>query len=180
MMYTLWLYRFKPGMTESTLSKLRARGPEKVHPGIEPGSGSFLGRIWGHPHFTFGSVFRRNGVAAAQAEAQDIDNLLRNLRILSPNVAAMEVRNLIPRDDKELTELGDDGWHAQVVAPYLEAAKANPEVEYHLNAIGLACLKSSVVPPYMVQAIWREKLGFPQQWLGGVDPRTRIKNSADA
>jgi hypothetical protein len=178
MMYTLWLYRFKPGKTDSTLSQLRSRGVEKLYPGIEPGSGSFLGRVWGHPHFTYGSVFRRDGIAAAQAEAEDVDNLLRNLRILSPNVAAMEVRNLIPRDDKELTDLGDDGWHAKVVEPYLAAVKANPEVEYHLSAIGLSCLKSSVVPPYMVQAIWREKLGFPQQWLGGVDPRTRIKDKA--
>jgi hypothetical protein len=178
MMYTLWLYRFKPGMTDATLSKLRSRGPEKVHRGIEPEGGTFLGRVWGHPHYTFGSVFRRNGIAGAQAEATDVDNLLRNLRILSPTVAAMEVRNLIPRDDPELKELGDDGWHSQVVAPYLDAAKADPEVEYHLSAIGLSCLKSSVVPPYMVQAIWREKLGHPQQWLGGVDPRVYINKTS--
>lgn len=177
MIYTLWLYRFKPGMTDSTLTTLRARGPENVHRGVEPEGGTFLGRVWGHPNYTFGSVFRRNGIAGARAEAEDLDNLLLNLRILSPAVAAMEVRNLIPRDDPELTELGDDGWHREVVAPYLDAVRANPEVEYHLSAIGLSCLKSSVVPPYMVQAIWRDKLGFPEQWLGGVDPRTLIHDT---
>jgi hypothetical protein len=30
----------------------------------------------------------------------------------------------------------------------------------------------------MVQAIWREKLGFPPQWLGGVDPRVYINKTS--
>ena len=175
MIYTIWLYRFKPGMTDSTLTTLRARGAEKLYPGIEPEGGTFLGRVWAHPHFTYGSVFRRDGVAGARAEAEDVDNLLVNLRILSPALRAMEVRNLISRDDPELVALGDDGWNAAVVASYLDAVKANPEVGYHLSTIGLSCLENSVVPPYMVQAIWRDEIGYPQQWLGGVDPRTRIK-----
>ena len=172
MMYTVWLYRFKPEMTGPTLEKLRLRGVEHVYPGVEPEGGTFLGRVWGHTNYTYGSVFRRNGVAGARAEVEDVDNLLRNLRILSPTLAAMEVRNIIPRDDAELKKLGDDGWHSQVVEPWVKAAKSNPEVAYHLNVIGFECMKANTFPPYMVQAFWRDKLGFPQKWLGGVDPRT--------
>ena len=180
MMYTIWLYRFNPGMTDTTLTTMRARGAEKIHPGIEPGKGTFLGRVWGSRKFTYGSVFRRDGIAGAQAEAEDVDNLLLNLRILSPAVAAMEVRNVIPRDDPELVALGDDGWHAQVVQPYLDAVKANPEVEYHLSVIGFSCIKHHVIPPYMVNAIWRDKLGFPQKWLGGDDPRIYLEKLTTA
>lgn len=178
MIYTVWLYRFKPGMTASTLEMLRTRGAERLHRGVELEGGTFLGRVWGHTNYTYGSVFRRTGLAGARAEAEDTDNLLRNLRILSPNLAAMEVRNIIPRDDAELKELGDDGWHSQVVEPWVEAAKANPEVAYHLNVIGFSCMKANTFPPYMVQAVWRDKLGFPQKWLGGVDPRSYFEGKA--
>lgn len=178
MMYSVWLYRFKPGLTYSTLDMLRTRGAEKVYPGTLTEGGTFLGRCWGHTNYTFGSVFRRDGLAAARAEVEDVDNLSRNLRILSPTVAAMEVRNIIPRDDADLKELGDDGWHAQAVAPWVEAAKAHQEIAYHLNVIGMSCLQNNTFPPYMIQAVWRDRLGFPQQWLGGVDPRTYIAANA--
>ena len=170
-MYTVWFYRFKRGMAATTVDKLRVRGVEKLYPGVDPKGGTFLGRVWGHLIYTHASVFRRDGVAGARAEAQDVDNLLRNLRLLSPAVAAIEVRNLIPRDDAELAKLGEDGWHSQVVQPWLDAAKAIPEVAYHLNVIGMSCLKQNTFPPYMVQALWREKLGYPQKWFGGSDPR---------
>jgi hypothetical protein len=78
---------------------------------------------------------------------------------------------MVPRDDPDLTSLGDDGWHAQVVQPWVDAANASTEVSYHLNVIGMACIKQNTFPPYMVQAVWRDKLGHPQQWLGGSDPR---------
>ena len=57
-------------------------------------------------------------------------------------------------------------------------AKANPEIEYHLNVIGFACLQADTFPPYMVQAIWRDKMGFPQKWFGGVDIRRYIDGTA--
>jgi hypothetical protein len=157
---------------------LRTRGAEKVYPGCAFEGGTFLGRCWGHTNYTFGSVFRRDGLAATRAEVDDVSNLLQNLRILSPAVAAMEVRNIVPRDDAELKKLGDDGWHGQAVTPWVEAAKANPEVAHHLNVIGMSCLQNNTFPPYMIQGVWRDKLGFPQEWLGGVDPRTYIAAQA--
>jgi hypothetical protein len=60
----------------------------------------------------------------------------------------------------------------------VEAAKANPEVAHHLNVIGMSCLQNNTFPPYMIQGVWRDKLGFPQEWLGGVDPRTYIAAQA--
>ena len=176
MMYSVWLYRFNPGMTYSTVDTLRARGPEKVYPGCEYEGGTFLGRVWAHTNFTFGSVYRRRSLASAAPEVEDRDNLLRNLRILSPAVAAMEVRNIIPRDDAELKRLGEDDWHAEMAAPWIEAAQADTEIAYHLNVIGMSCVKNSTPPPYMIQAVWRDKLGFPPKWVGGVDARTKIKS----
>lgn len=178
MIYSIWLYRFKPGMAEQTITKLRQLGAEKVYSGVELEGGTFLGRVWGHMIYTHGSVFRRDGIAGARAEAEDVDSLLRTLRILSPALKALEVRNIIPRDDAELKELGDDGWHSQVVEPWVEAAKSTPEVAYHLNVIGFECMKVNTFPPYMVQAIWRDKLGFPQKWLGGKDPRSYFQAEA--
>jgi hypothetical protein len=178
MIYTTWLYRFKPGLTEPTLEKLRQLGAAQVYPGAELEGGTFLGRVWGHMNYTFGSVFRRNGLAGVKAEAERSENLLRTLRILSPSIAAMEVRNLIPRDDAELKALGDDGWHQEVVAPWISAAKSSTEVAYHLNVIGMACMKNRTVPPYMVQAVWRDRLGIPQKWLGGPDPRSYFTSKA--
>lgn len=170
-MWTLWFYRFKPGLTASTLDALRLRGVEKLYPGGNPDRGTFLGRVWGHLHYTHVSVLRREGLDGVRAEAQDLDNLVRNLRILSPALAGMEVRNMIPRHDTELAELGDDGWHARAVQPWIDAARQNAEVAYHLNVIGVSCMKQDTVPPYMIQAVWRDRLGYGQQWIGGRDPR---------
>lgn len=174
MMYSLWLYRFKPGLTAPTLAQLRGRGAEKVHPGCTWDDGTFLGRLHGHANFTHATVFRREGLAAVRAEAEDVDNLLRNLRILSPAVAAMEARDYIERDDPELVELGDDEWHQRAVRPFIDAANANAEVAYHLNVIGLSCMKHNTVPPYTIQSVWRDKLKQPQTWIGGTDPRIYI------
>jgi hypothetical protein len=177
MMYSVWLYRFKPGMTATTLDKLRARGAGQVYPGCEPEGSTFLGRVWGDPTYTYGSVYRRDGVAAAQAEATDVGNLVKTLRILSPAVAAMEIRNIIPCNDAELRDLGDDEWHRQVVAPWVAAARANPEVAHHLDVIGISCIENNIFPPYPVQAWWRDRFHYPQQWLGGVDPRTYVSTA---
>lgn len=178
MMYSLWFYRFKPGTTHSTLNQLRARGPEKVYPGCTWSDGTFLGRMHGHANFTHATVFRRENLKAMRDEAKDIDNLLHNLRILSPNVAAMEVRDLVQRDDPELVKLGDDEWHRQAVATWIDAARTSPEVAYHVNVIGLTCMKNNSIPPYTVQSVWRDKLKQPQTWIGGPDPRTYIKAKA--
>ena len=178
MIYSVWLYRFKPGLTASTLEKLRARGAEKVYPGVQLEGGTFLGRVWGDPNYTHGSLYRRDGVAGVQAEAADVGNLLKTLRILSPAVAGIEMRNIIPRGDVELEALGDDEWHGRVVAPWVDAARANSEVAYHLDAIGISCWHSGIFPPYPVQAWWRDRLGFPQRWMGGTDPRTYAANNA--
>jgi hypothetical protein len=170
-MFTVWLYRFNRGMAPTALDELVTRGVEKVYPGVDPTRGTFLGRTWGHPIYTHASVFRRDGIPAARAEVEDVDNLLRNLRILSPSLAAMEIRNMVPRDDPDLVSLGDDGWHAEVVQPWVDAAKANPEVAYHINVIGVSCVRHNTFPPYHIQAVWRDKLGHPQKWFGGSDPR---------
>jgi hypothetical protein len=179
MIYSVWLYRFQPGLTEPTLAELRKLGLERVYPGVEKEGGKFLGRVWGHPNYTYGSAFRRNGAAGVRAETGDLDSLLRTLRILSPSLAAMEVRNVIPRDDAELKELGDDGWHSRAVGGWIDAARQTPEVAHHLNVIGFACLKANTFPPYMVQAVWRDKLGFPPKWLGATDSRARFRDNAD-
>lgn len=171
MMYSVWFYRFKPGTAANALDQLRTRGREKVYPGCTHEGGTFLGRVWGHTNYTHASVFPRENIAAARAEAEDADNLLRNLRILSPALAAMEIRNHIERDDPELVSLGEDEWHTRVVTPFVDAAEANPEVAYHLNAIGFSCLSNNTFPPYPVQAVWRAALGYPQKWLGGSEPR---------
>ena len=178
MIYTTWLYKFKPGMAEPAMTQLRQLGIESVHPGVQTEGGTFLGRIWGHMIYTHGSCFRRDGIAGVRSELDDLDKVLRTLRILSPSLEALEVRNIIPRDDAELKELGDDGWHCQVVEPWIEAAKANPEIEYHLNVIGFNCMKANTFPPYMIQAIWRDKLGFEQKWFGGKDPREYFAKKA--
>jgi hypothetical protein len=171
--YTLWLYRFKPGMSGEALAKLRQLGPDVVYPGAETqyADSTFFGRVWGYHKWTYGSVFRRNGIAGVRAEAEDVDKLLRSLRVLSPALEAMEVRNIIPRDDEELRSLGDDRWHQRVVEPWIEAARADPEVFYHLNLIGFSCIRGDTFAPYMVQAVWRDKLGFSQKWFGGKDAR---------
>ncbi|ORW24351.1 hypothetical protein [Mycobacterium palustre] len=171
MMFTVWLYRFNRGMAPTALDELDTRGVEKVYPGVDPARGTFFGRTWGHPIYTHASVFRRDGLAALRAEVEDVDNLLRNLRILSPSLAAMEIRNMVPRDDPDLVSLGDDGWHVQAVQPWIDVAKANPEVAYHLNVIGVSCVKNNTFPPSIVQAVWRDRLGFPQKWFGGPDAR---------
>jgi hypothetical protein len=158
-------------MAPAALAELDTRGVEKVYPGVDPARGTFFGRTWGHPIYTHASVFRRDGIAATRSEVEDVDNLLRNLRILSPSLAAMEIRNMVPRDDPDLVSLGDDGWHAEVVQPWVDAAKANPEVVHHLNVIGMSCVKQNTFPPYIIQAVWRDKLGFPQKWFGGSDAR---------
>lgn len=165
-MYTLWFYRFAPGMTESTLSKLRVRGPELLYPGADVENGTFFGRLWGHQLYTHGSVFERRGTAAVRRETADLDVALENLRILAPALRAMEVRNLVAKDDPELVELGDDGWHEQVSSHWVDAAKANDELRYHLDVIGFSCLKSGTFPPYMVLDVWRRSRGRPYKWFG--------------
>lgn len=170
MMMSVWLYRFKPGMTASTLEKLRLRGVDKVYPGVTAEGGTFLGRCWSHPSYTHGSVFRREDLAALRAEALDVDTLLGNLRLLSPAVASLEIRNMIPRYDPELVSLGDDEWHLQAVQPWIDAANDNPEVAYHLNVIGMSCLQYNTLVPYTVQAYWRDRFGQPQVFSGAPDP----------
>ena len=169
-MYTVWFYRFHRGRADATVAKMCDRGLENLYPGVNPKGGTLLGRVWGHQIYTHASVFSRD-LAGARAEVQDVDNLLRNLRLLSPAVAAMEVRNTIPRDDADLARLGEDGWHTQMVQPWLDAAKKCPEVAYHLNVIGMACFKQNTFPPYMVQALWRDMCGYAPKWFGGSDPR---------
>ncbi|WP_155765563.1 hypothetical protein [Mycobacterium colombiense] len=165
-MLTVWLYRFKAGTTASTLNKLRLRGPERVYPGVNLDGGTFFGRCWSHPLYTHGSVFTRNGIADARKETADMELLKENLRILSPSLAAMEVRNLIPNDDPELVELGDNGWHEQMSSNWVEAASSSDEVEFHLNTIGLSCLNVGTFPPYTILELWRQKRGRPYEWFG--------------
>lgn len=165
-MFTYWLYRFKPGMTESTLSQLRLRGPQLTYPGAEAEGGTFFGRLWGHQLYTHASIFERRGTQAVRKETEDLDLALQNIRILAPALKALEIRNLIAPNDPELVALGDDTWHERVTSHWVEAAAKSDEMRYHLDVIGFSCLEQRTFPPYMVVDLWRTSRGLPYKWYG--------------